>query len=54
MRAILPIALLGLAGLLLGGAISLRRQGARWPAVAGAGLLGGLAAAAGLFWLVDS
>jgi hypothetical protein len=54
MRSILPVVLLGLAGLLVGGALSLRRQGARWPVVAGMGLLGALAAAAGLFWLAQS
>ena len=53
MRSFLPILLLGVAGLLVGGAISLRRQGARWPAVIGLGLLGAVAAAAGVLWLVN-
>ena len=39
--------------LLVGGAISLRRQGARWPVVVGFGLLGAIAAAAGVLWMVN-
>jgi uncharacterized membrane protein YhhN len=51
MRTVLPIVLLGLAGLLVGGAISLRKQGARWPVVVFVGLLGAVAAAAGILWM---
>ena len=51
MRTVLPILLLGLAGLLVGGAISLRRQGARWPVVVVVGLLAALATVAGVLWM---
>jgi hypothetical protein len=51
MRTVLPILLLGFAGLLTGGAISLRRQGARWPVVIVVGLLAAVAAVAGVLWL---
>ena len=51
MRGFLPILMLGLAGLLVGGAISLRRQGARWPAVIGLALLSAVAALAGILWM---
>lgn len=51
MRTVLPILMFGLSGLLLGGAISLRRQGARWPVVIVVGLLAALAAVAGVLWL---
>ncbi|MBX6748696.1 MAG: hypothetical protein IRY85_03335 [Micromonosporaceae bacterium] len=54
MRTVLPILLLGLAGLLLGGAISLRRQGVRWPVVVVLGLLAVLSAAAGVLWMVGA
>lgn len=53
MRAVLPIVLLGIAGLFVGGAISLRRQGARPPVWVGVGLIGLLAAVAGILWLQD-
>jgi hypothetical protein len=43
MRTVLPVLLLGLAGLLVGGAISLRRQKAPWPVV--------VAAVAGVLWM---
>ena len=51
MRTVLPILMLGLAGLLVGGAISLRRQGARWPAVVGLAALAAFAAVVGILWL---
>jgi hypothetical protein len=51
MRTVLPILLFGLAGLLVGGAISLRRQGARWPVVVAVGLVALLAAVAGVLWM---
>jgi hypothetical protein len=43
--------LLGVAGLFVGGAISLRRQGARWPAVVVVALIGVVAAVAGVLWM---
>jgi hypothetical protein len=48
---VLPIALLGLAGMLVGGAWSLRRQGAPVVSVLVLGLLALLAAAAGVLRL---
>ena len=51
MGGVAPILLLGLAGLLVGGAISMRRQGAGPAVWGGLGLLGAIAATAGLFWL---
>jgi hypothetical protein len=53
-RSFLPVLLLGVAGLLLGGAISFYRQGASKLVVVGFGLAAVLAAAAGVFWLVSS
>ncbi len=52
MDAVLPILLLGVAGLLVGGAISLYRQRASRAVVAGVGLLGAVAAVAGVLWLM--
>ena len=52
MDALLPILLLGLGGLLVGGAISLYRQRASLVVVAVVGLLGAMAAAGGVLWLV--
>jgi hypothetical protein len=51
MSAVLPIVLLGLAGLLVGGAISLRRQGAGLLVVGVVGLLGLVSALAGVLWM---
>ena len=51
MRTVLPILLLGLAGLLVGGAISLRRQQAPWPVVVGVAVLAAVAAVAGVLWM---
>jgi hypothetical protein len=51
MSNVLPIALLGLAGVLVGGAWSLRRQGASVVSVVVLGLLAVMAAAAGLLRL---
>jgi hypothetical protein len=48
---ILPILLLFVAGLLVGGAISLRRQGARLPVVGAVGLLAAISAVAGVLWM---
>lgn len=53
MGALLPIALLGLAGLLAGGVVSLRQQGARAPVVGVVALLAAVCAAAGVLWLMS-
>jgi hypothetical protein len=52
MRTLLPILLLGLAGVLVGGAVSLRRQGAGRATVVVLGLLSAVAAVAGVLWLI--
>ncbi|MFR9777663.1 hypothetical protein ACL02O_16605 [Micromonospora sp. MS34] len=52
MGQILPMLLLILAGLLVGGAWSLYKQGASRPAVVVTGLLAALATAGGLLWLL--
>ncbi len=54
MRSIWPILLLGLAGILLGGAWSLRKQGSSLVAVGFVGLLALVAAAGGVLWLLPS
>ena len=51
MRTVAPILLLGLGGLLLGGAYSLLRQGSTKPLAAVVGGLGLLSAAGGVLWL---
>ncbi|MFI7574222.1 hypothetical protein [Micromonospora sp. NPDC049497] len=51
MSAALPTLLLILAGVLVGGAWSLHRQGAPRGAVVVTGLLAALATAGGLLWL---
>ena len=51
MDAVLPILLLGLAGLLVGGVISMARQGASKPAIVIMGLLAAIATVAGVLWL---
>jgi len=53
-NALLPILMLGVAGLFLGGAISVRRQGGGSAPVFVLGLLGTLAAAAGILWMVET
>jgi hypothetical protein len=52
MASVLPVLLLALAGLLVGGAVSLYRQGASRGAVGVLGVLGVVAAAGGILWLV--
>lgn len=52
MSSVLPILLLGVAGLFVGGAISLRRQGAGKAPVLALGLIGAVSAVAGVLWLV--
>jgi len=50
-RTLAPVALLALAGILLGGAYSLLRQGSAKALVAVVGGLGLLSAAGGVLWL---
>jgi hypothetical protein len=50
--SLLPILMLGVAGLLLGGAWSLHKQGTGRGPVAAVGLLGLVAAVAGVFWML--
>jgi hypothetical protein len=50
MTTLLPILLLGLAGLFVGGAVSMYRQGARGPVIV-LGLLAAVSATAGVLWL---
>ncbi len=52
MRTLLPILLLGLAGILVGGAVSMRRQGAGRGPVVVLGVLAVVAAVAGVLWLI--
>jgi hypothetical protein len=49
---VLPVVLIALAGLLLGGAVSLHRQGAGRGAVGVLAVLAALAAAGGALWLL--
>jgi hypothetical protein len=53
MQSVFPILLIGLAGIFVGGALSLRRQGAGLPAVIGAGVIAALAGVGGVLWLVS-
>jgi hypothetical protein len=52
MSSFLPVLLLGVAGLLVGGAISVHRQGGSRATVGVLGVLGVVAAAGGILWLV--
>jgi hypothetical protein len=52
MSSFLPVLLLGVAGLLVGGAVSVHRQGGSRGTVGVLGVLGVLAAAGGILWLV--
>ena len=52
MNSLLPILMLGLAGMLVGGALSMRRQGAGTVPVVVMGLLAAVATAAGVLWLI--
>jgi hypothetical protein len=52
MRTLLPVALMALAGVLVGGAWSLYRQGAPRANVAVLGVLGAMALAGGILWLL--
>jgi hypothetical protein len=51
MDAVIPILLLGFAGLLVGGVISMARQGAPKSTVLVMGLLAAIATVAGVLWL---
>ncbi|HEX6873534.1 MAG TPA: hypothetical protein VF163_20745 [Micromonosporaceae bacterium] len=48
----MAIVMLGLAGLLLGGAVSMRKQGASTVVVVVLGVLAAVAAAAGVLWML--
>jgi hypothetical protein len=50
--SLVPIALFALAGVLVGGAVSLHRQGAGRPALVVMSVLAALAAAGGVLWLL--
>ncbi|MGH3713997.1 MAG: hypothetical protein ACRDT4_11135 [Micromonosporaceae bacterium] len=52
MRALAPVLLLGLAGILGGGAWSLRQQGASGTAIGVVSLLAVVAFAGGVLWLL--
>ena len=52
MSAVLPVALLALAGILSGGAVSLHRQGVGKGPVGFVGVLAALSAVGGVLWLV--
>ena len=52
MSSVLPIVLFGLGGLLAGGAVSVRKQGAGPVPVVALGALAVLAVAGGVLWLV--
>ena len=52
MKSLLPILMLGLAGIFVGGALSMRRQGAGRAPIIVMGLLAGAAAVAGVLWLI--
>jgi hypothetical protein len=51
-KSVVPILLLALAGLLVGGAVSMRRQGAGRTPVVVLGLLALVSAVAGILWLI--
>ncbi|MEH1126070.1 hypothetical protein [Micromonospora sp. CPCC 206061] len=52
MNSVLPVVLFALAGVLVGGAWSMHRQGAAKGAVGLVGVLAALAAAGGVLWLI--
>ena len=52
MRSLLPVVLFALAGVLIGGAWSMRRQGASRGALGLVSVLALLAAAGGVLWLI--
>jgi hypothetical protein len=52
MRTVLPVLLFGLAGVLLGGMVSMRRQGAGRVTLLVMGVLALLATVGGVLWLL--
>ena len=54
MSAVWPIILLGVAGLLLGGVLQMRKQGASLYAVGFVAVLALVAAAGGVLWLIPA
>jgi len=50
--AVVPILLLGLAGIFVGGMVSLRRNGASKGPIIALGVLAAIAAVAGVLWLL--
>jgi hypothetical protein len=53
METVLPIVLFGLAGIFVGGIVSMRRQGAGPVAIGVLAVLALVAAAGGVLWLFD-
>jgi hypothetical protein len=51
-NSLLPVALFALAGILVGGLVSMRRQGAGRNAIVAMAALACLAAAGGVLWLM--
>jgi hypothetical protein len=51
-KNLLPILLLFVAGIMAGGVVSLRKQGAPLPAVLTVGVIAALAGIGGVLWLV--
>lgn len=52
MSSVIPIVLLGLAGLLVGGLLQMRTNGAGKPTLVVLGVLAALSAAGGVLWLL--
>jgi hypothetical protein len=52
MSSVVPVALMGLAGVLVGGAWSMHRQGAGRGPVVAFGALAAVSLAAGILWLL--
>ncbi|WP_306215140.1 hypothetical protein [Actinoplanes sp. RD1] len=52
MSSVLPVLLLGLAGMLVGGVVSLRRQGATKFSIGLVAALAVISAAGGVLWLL--
>jgi hypothetical protein len=51
-NTVLPVALFALAGILVGGVVSMRRQGAGRNAIVAMAVLAGLAVVGGVLWLM--
>lgn len=52
MGSVVPVLMFAVAGLLMGGAYSIRKQGGSWVAVAGAAVLAVFALLGGVAWLL--